>query len=737
MPIFLGVRHLSPNGAYHVRQELDKIQPKVVLIEGPADFSPLIDEVATTEVKPPFAILSYTTQKPIKTILIPLAEYSPEYQAILWARDNGAECKFIDLPSNIVLAYDEHSNPMENTSGEWNVHRELNKYVGGYDSFWESVIEHKTSGYFDTVNQFGKEIRSLDNSSEYDVAVNTLRESHMKREIDKYSSYGENEVAVICGAFHVDGLANTAQPISDKELKGIDSVDTKYTLMPYTYFKLSSQSGYGAGNKAPNYYHMLWNCIQNGDVGELAFRYLTLIAREMRAGGYNTSSALVIDAVNLANSLARLKDRLYPTLKDLEDACITCFGEGSLAPVVHAQTLVQIGKQMGSLPQGVSNTALQQDFNMYIKMLKLDKYLSDSSEEITLDLRENIHVKKAQNAYIDLHRSFFFNQLSVLGVTFANKLAGGQDNASWKEVWHLQWSTDVEIQLVEGSLLGETLEKAVVAHMAHQLEEQPGIDTVTAQIKNSFLCGLPQALNEFVAILQASSIDNTDFYALANCMNNLSVIITYGDLRKVHTHNIEEMLKEIYTRSALVAEDATYCSDEQVSRITGCFNIVNQLSTSLDFLNVDLWIEALEKTAENLQNNQFLAGYATGLLLERGKLTEVEVLDAIEFHLSKGMDSGKAANWLEGFCVKNHYQLILNLKIWEKLDSYIGSLSEDEFMPVLVFLRRAFARFTGNEKDSIVDNLKEIWGVTIDNSEVLTDVSSAELDFGDFDFDDL
>ena len=40
-----GIRHFSPAGAYFLRQFLDEVRPSLVLIEGPADFDFLIDDI--------------------------------------------------------------------------------------------------------------------------------------------------------------------------------------------------------------------------------------------------------------------------------------------------------------------------------------------------------------------------------------------------------------------------------------------------------------------------------------------------------------------------------------------------------------------------------------------------------------------------------------------------------------------------------------------------------------------
>src|SRR3954469_8394861 len=98
-----GVRHLSPAGAWHLRATLDSIRPKVVLIEGLSDADSLIPDLTLSGTKPPVAILAYTDSPPVRTLVYPLATYSPEYQALVWARENRSRVEFIDLPSDNFL----------------------------------------------------------------------------------------------------------------------------------------------------------------------------------------------------------------------------------------------------------------------------------------------------------------------------------------------------------------------------------------------------------------------------------------------------------------------------------------------------------------------------------------------------------------------------------------------------------------------------------------------------------
>src|SRR5437870_7150778 len=102
-PHIFGVRHVSPAAAWHLRQLLDRVRPKLVLIEGSDDADELIPHVVSRRSKLPIAILAYTTDVPVRTFVYPIATYSPEYQALVWCQENKARARFMDLPSSVFL----------------------------------------------------------------------------------------------------------------------------------------------------------------------------------------------------------------------------------------------------------------------------------------------------------------------------------------------------------------------------------------------------------------------------------------------------------------------------------------------------------------------------------------------------------------------------------------------------------------------------------------------------------
>jgi hypothetical protein len=262
----------------------------------------------------------------------------------------------------------------------------------------------------------------------------------MRRRIQEVIAGGvkPREIVAVVGAFHASVLSSEHPAMTDDELKMLRRRSSKLTLMPYSYFKLSTQSGYGAGNHAPAYFELLWDSLETRELGELPGLYLAHVARRLRDKGTHRSTAEVIEGVRLARTLAALQDGSAPTLRDLRDAAVTLIGHGEPLAVREALADVDIGSAIGELPKGVSQTSIQDDFERELARLKLEKYRSATKQEVALDLRENRRVASAEAAYLDLNRSSFFHRLRLLGISFAAPLATGQQAATWAERWQLQ-----------------------------------------------------------------------------------------------------------------------------------------------------------------------------------------------------------------------------------------------------------------------------------------------------------
>lgn len=763
-----GIRHLSPAGAWYVRQYLDQIRPKLLLIEGPSDFTELIEELGRDEVKPPVAVMAYTQEVPVRTILYPFSEYSPEYQAILWAKEQGCDCRFCDLPSDVFLGIEKvrklrqnqeltarteeeertKEERAEEETGWIDVYERLDQAAedGDHETFWERTLEHASDfeGYWQAALKFGSSLRELSMAQERrspETAENLVRESYMRRVIRESLESGlkPEEIVIVTGAFHADGLLKEGTAMSDKEWKELPRVKSNKTLMPYSYYRLSEHFGYGAGNCAPAYYELLWKglCLEQPDYA--AVRYLTGLAAFQREHGDGVSSAEVIEAMGLASSLANLRDCQIPALKDLRDAAVTCMGHGKLSEIALAVADTEIGTKIGSLPQGVSQTSIQADFYQKLADLKLEKYKSLTAEDVTLDLREKLTVKSQKAAFLDLERSFFLHKLKVLNIRFASLAGSRQENATWAEHWILQWTPEAEIQIVEAVLKGDTVELAAGFELKRRIEESSSIAGIASVVEEACCCGMPEALSMAVSALQETAVEAASITELAETAMSLSAVIRYGDIRRLDRTPLIPLLSQLFLRSCLILSEECSCDDQAAGSVGKAMNLLNEVAVHHEFLDGERWLKVLSDIASRDDLNTRLSGLAASILLERGHMDKEELGREVERRLSRGIPAELGAGWFEGLSMKNHYALIARMTLWQKLSDYLDTLSDEEFKRALIFLRRAFADFSADEKDQIAENLGEIWQVNPSQVSEMVNGSIGNVLEGldDFDFDDI
>ncbi len=744
MAAYFGVRHLSPACAYYVREFLEKNNPDIVLIEGPSDLDSLIKPLCSAETVMPAAILAYTEEAPVKTVLWPLAEFSPEYQAMLWAVGKGRRAMFCDLPSTCLLAYqrDEDGKDDKEKPPEISVYTELEKASGmENDAFWEYTFEQceNYDDFITAVLEYGKNLREFSVNDEH----NKLREAYMRKIISECEAeVSPEKVCVITGAFHTGGLMDVPFSKEDKKLTDkLPSVSAKATLMPYSYYRLSSRSGYGAGSKAPAYFELLWNSRLTGNSS--ADTYLSMIASYQRKNGYAASTAEVIEAKRLSDTLAAMRGSVRPNLSDLRDGAVTCIGHGSFGEISLACADTEIGTKIGSLPEGAVCTSVQEDFIRQLRELKLERYRKATAEEIELDLRENLRVKSEKSAFLGLNRSFFLHRLRILGICFAKTEPRSQDNATWAEKWCLQWTPEAEIGIVEASLKGDTIKLAAEYEINFRLYEANTVTAAAAVLSDAFDAGLTDCVKTAVLAIQKQTADCSSAEDTGKTVGTLSTIVRFGSIRRIDTKPVYPLMEKLFLRFCLCMSSAAVCDRNAAEQLIISISAVNDACLAHEFLDTERFISLLSEIADNNFANPLLSGYACAVLTERGIMTSEKLSELINRRLSAGTPASEGAMWFEGLAKRNRRSLISRMSVWEKLCGFVAALDDEEFKPVLVSLRRTFSDFSPTEKSDIAENIGEVLGISRESAAefVIAELSVNEQqsidELDDFDFGDI
>ena len=384
-PIHLfGIRHHGPGSARSLLQALERTAPDMILIEGPPEGESLLPLAMHEAMETPVSMLVYVPDQPRRAAFFPFAEFSPEWQAIRFALARDVPVRFIDLPQTHQLALADEAAETETDDdtddgssgrkemdegedieeeGKAEIDRMRTDPIGwlaaaaGFsdgERWWEQMVEHRTDGedLFGAINEAMTALREAEKSSEPEEdRREALREAWMRRRIRAAVKEGFQRIAVVCGAWHVPALAKLPAIKHDNELlKGLPRIKVACTWAPWTYGRLTRVYGYGAGIASPGWYDHLWRNGAKSDSSAITIGWLTRVARLLREEDLDASSAHVIEAVRLAETLAALGERSLPGLPDLDDAARTVFTQGDETPmrIIHDRLIV--GDRLGSVP---------------------------------------------------------------------------------------------------------------------------------------------------------------------------------------------------------------------------------------------------------------------------------------------------------------------------------------------------------------------------------------------------
>nr|WP_235978268.1 DUF5682 family protein [Streptomyces lycii] len=536
-PLLLGVRHHGPGSARAVRAALDARDPAVVLIEGPPEADALAGLAAEDGMRPPVALLAHVTGEPARAAFWPLAEFSPEWVALRWALTRGVPVRFFDLPAANTLALrDEDDHDPAARPGRAGDGTDVRidpigvlAETAGYDDperWWEDVVEHRgpaggraTGAPGDPFAAFaalGDAMAVLretygDGGHERDL----LREAHMRLRLREARRESGDRVAVVCGAWHVPALRAGTTATADRQLlKGMPKVKAELTWVPWTNRRLSRHSGYGAGIASPGWYGHLF-----GAPDRPIERWMTKVAGLLRAEDHPVSSAHVIEAVRLAETLAAMRGRPLAGLAETTDAVRAVMCEGSDVPLGLVGERLVVGDVLGEVPESAPAVPLQRDLSRAQRSLRLKP--EASPRELELDLRKET----------DAARSRLLHRLRLLGIAWGEPVRSRAGLGTFREAWRLSWEPELSVRVAEAGSWGNTVLAAATAKAEGDAVSAGGLADVTALAEVCLLAGLPDALPVVMRVLADRAALDADVGHLAQALPALVRSVRYGDVR--------------------------------------------------------------------------------------------------------------------------------------------------------------------------------------------------------------
>ncbi|MEV6005421.1 DUF5682 family protein [Streptomyces sp. NPDC051976] len=800
----LGIRHHGPGSARAVRAALDAYRPQAVLIEGPPEADALTALAADPAMRPPVALLAHVVDDPARAGFWPFAEFSPEWVAIQWAAKAGAEIRFIDLPAAHTLALraveealpdpteapgpDGDSAEALLTSGaqgtpgaaepgagaseeeEAAAAAELSAAVridplavlaesAGYDDperWWEDAVEHRgTEREGDALAPFEALAEAMtairETYGDGGFPQDPLREAHMRLRVREARRIYDR-TAVVCGAWHVPALAQRTTATADRALlKGLPKAKVETTWVPWTHRRLSRASGYGAGIDSPGWYRHLFTA-QDRPVT----RWMTKVAGLLREEDLPVSSAHVIEAVRLADTLAAMRGRPLAGLGETTDAIQAVMCDGSDVPLALIRDRLVVGDVLGEVPPDAPAVPLARDLAREQRRLRLKPEALE--RELELDLRKDI----------DAGRSQLLHRLALLGVGWGEPAAARHGKGTFRETWRLRWEPELAVRIAEAGIWGTTVHAAASAQ-AEELAAHAGtLAEVTSVAERCLLAGLSDALPVVMGVLADRAALDADVAHLAAALPALVRAVRYGDVRGTDSAALAQVAHALATRicvglpPACVALDADG-SAEMRTHVDAVHRAIallpgppesaapgapvpprpdapptpgapggggshanaapdpshpeaalpqpgqasadvppaphpgaaapGEVTPSGDDLR-ERWAGTLRRVAERDRGiSGLLRGTAARLLMDDGRISAEQAARLMGLALSAGTGPAEAAAWIEGFLAGGGMLLVHDDRLLALVDGWLASVSREAFTDVLPLLRRTFADF--------------------------------------------
>jgi len=528
-----GIRHHGPGSTRSLLRALGELRPDCVLIEGPPDAEKALPLVVHEQMVPPVALLVYVPDEPARSAFYPFAEFSPEWQAMRYALDHDCTLRFMDLPQWFQLADEDtavddlasadqqddtpQDDPPEHERGEaqeqekqpyddddllrWQIRRDplgrLAEAAGYSDGerWWDQMVESRVDGASDIFLAVSEAMTALREDAAGNPAGDDereqRREAYMRKTLRSAIKEGHEKIAVVCGAWHAPAMNPDNMPPAKHDndlLKGLKKVKTQAAWSPWTYPRLASGSGYGAGVVSPAWYELLWE-----NQPHLPTRWMTRVARLMRDEDLDTSSAHVIEAVRLAEALASLRNRPLPGLDELDESALTVICGGHDGPMRLVRRKLVIGDRLGTVPEDAPMPPLQRDLASHQKSLRLKP--SSEVKKLALDLRKPN----------DLARSHLLHRLLLLGIKWGElSNSGSRGKGTFREDWEIQWTPEMSVQIIEASRWGNTISAAATAKATDAAQHAESLGKLAALLEHAMLADLHGAVDQLVGAIQRS-----------------------------------------------------------------------------------------------------------------------------------------------------------------------------------------------------------------------------------------
>jgi hypothetical protein len=725
--ILIGVRHHSPACARLVRRTIELCRPAFVLIEGPADFNPYIDDLRRPHTLP-IAIFSYRADATTaRASYSPFCAYSPEWQALQTAWEVGAAPLFCDLPS-WHPDFGDRDNRYADPSG---LHRRYGAAISrlesalgaeGPDAAWDALVEQRRTDEIAVVLERYFELLRPERA-------NDPREAGRETFMGRYAAWalreaGVRPVVLVCGGWHVGGIrsavraADGEQPPTPAPDEGVRAASY---LTPFSYKRLDSFTGYESGMPSPAYYAH----VHDRGLDDAADWAMDAIAVRLRQAGLPVSTADRIAWHANATALARLRAHASMLRSDILDAALATLvkdalsgpaawtGRGTIQrgadDIVVAMLRALSGDGEGRLAPGTRQPPLIADIER--RLVELGLAPDAKKKRVTIDWQEPS----------DRPRARTLHQLRLLGLPGVTRSAApaGADARELRETFEIRKHPHWTGAVIEASRWGGELPMAASARLRASLAEAPGdAALLAAALSDGLFAGLFAASRDLARDLAASVARTSDLGALGKAGLSLARLYRYGDaFGPAVAQELAPVCEAVFARVLWLAEGVG--GDDEAIRAIDAVIAARDLAQAGPGLALDLGMahDAFARMLTNPSTPAALSGAAVGYLVALGE--ESADSPSVRARVRGFGAPQKLGDFLMGLFALARESMRDASGVLDAVDALLADWTDEEFLTALPSIRAGFAWFPPREREVLARVVLERAGFKLTEADAM------------------
>ncbi|HTJ40026.1 MAG TPA: DUF5682 family protein [Dactylosporangium sp.] len=769
-PLLLGVRHHGPGSARAVRRALAAFQPEVVLIEGPPEADALVPFAGDEDMRAPVALLAYPADNPdpkLRASFWPLAEFSPEWQAIRWAVAREVPVRFIDMPASVRLANPPASTdstvPEAEEAGAVDAAVRIDPIgalaeAAGYDDperWWEDVVEHRfadpvrpaasapataaVEGVAEGVSENVAGAVVADASGVMGGVGLFAREADIDEEELRAAAAPFEAIAEAMGVVRASApRPPEAEAVDEERREAYMRIGLRAALKEFERVAVVCGAWHVPALTGP---------LPSASADAAVVRGLPKIKVSMtwvpwtharlaswqgygagvRSPGWYHHLFTSVDAHVIERWLVRAAGVLR---KDGVPV--------SSAHVIEATRLAQAlatmrGRPLAGLAEvtDAARAVLCDGDELRLALINrrlvvgdrlgrvpeqtpgvpIAKDVAGSQRRLRLPPRvERRELRLDLRQAFDLDRSRLLHRLRLLGVEWGKVLAAAKGKGTFREEWEIAWQPEFAVDLVEAGAYGTTVLEAATARVAEQAASAATLADVTALVERCLLADLPDALPGVLDALDERMALDADVAHLMDALPALARTLRYGDVRGTDLSALRDVTFGTITRICVGLPAAVGGLDDTAAAVMR--DRIDGVQAALALVDDAEAHERWQGVLAGLSTRDDLHGLLTGrmnrLLLDAGAVDVDEIGARMALVLTVGVPVARTAAWIEGFLAGDGLLLVHDERLLALVDAWLTGIPGDAFLEVLPLLRRTFSGYPAPQRRMIGERAAHI-----------------------------